>query len=61
MFFFQYHQQSDESKAFQNPSFSKIMEFENVKFPKGISSKDGVWIEFLEIDINSTFSKKNKK
>ena len=41
-------------------------QFDNVKFPKSISSKDlyhhlSVWREFLEIDSNSTFSKKKKK
>ena len=33
----------------------------NVKFPKSISSKDGVWREFLKIDGHSTFSKKKKE
>ena len=39
-------------------STTEIIEFENVKFPKRISSKDSVWRGFLEIDSNSTFSKK---
>ena len=39
-------------------SSTKITEFENVKFPKSISSKDGVWREFLEIDNSITFSEK---
>ena len=39
-------------------SFIKTIEFGNVKFPKSISSEDGVWREFLEIDSGSTFSKK---
>ena len=39
-------------------SSTKIIEFDIVKFPKSISSKDGVWREYLEIDSNSTFSKK---
>ena len=38
-------------------SSTKIIEFDNVKFPKNISSKDGVWREFLEIDSNGTSSK----
>ena len=42
-------------------SSTKIIEFDNVKFPKRISSKDGVWTEFPEIDRNYTFYKKNKK
>ena len=37
---------------------STVVEFGNAKFPKSIPSKDGVWREFLEIDNNSTFSKK---
>ena len=36
----------------------KIIEFENVKFLKHISSKDGVRREFLEVDSNGTSSKK---
>ena len=39
-------------------SFTKINEFNNVEFPKSISSKDGVWREFPETDGNCTFSKK---
>ena len=42
-------------------SFTKIIEFDNVKLKtktKNISSKDAVWNQFLEIDSNSTFSKK---
>ena len=35
-----------------------MIEFDNVKFPKDLSSKDGVWKEFLEIDSSGTFSKK---
>ena len=34
------------------------MEFEQVTFPASISSDDGIWREFLEIDNNSMFSKK---
>ena len=41
-------------------SFTKIIEFDNVKFPKSISSKDGVWREFVGIDSNCKFSKKNE-
>ena len=41
-------------------SSTKIAEFDNVNFPKSISSKDGVWREFLKIDSNSTLKKKNK-
>ena len=37
-------------------SFTKIIEFNYVKFLKGVSSKDDVWREFLE-DSNSKFSK----
>ena len=42
-------------------SFTKIIEFDNVKLKtktKNLSSKDAVWNQFLEIDSNSTFSKK---
>ena len=39
-------------------SSTKTIEFGNVKFPKDLSSKDGVWKEFLEIDSNGTSSKK---
>ena len=39
-------------------SSAKIIEFDIVKFPKSISSKDGIWGEYLEIDSNSTFLKK---
>ena len=42
-------------------SSTKITEFDNVKFPKSVSSKDGFWREFLKIDSNSTFSKNKKK
>ena len=35
----------------------KILEFDHVKFPKNISSKDGVSRTFLEIDRNGTSSK----
>ena len=38
-------------------SSTKIIEFDNVKFPKSRSSKDGVWRKFLQIGSNSTFSK----
>ena len=38
-------------------SFTEIIEFDDVKFTKSTSSKDGVWREFLEIDSNSAFSK----
>ena len=37
---------------------TKIIEFDNVKFPKNISFKDGVSREFLEIDVTGTSSKK---
>ena len=40
-------------------SSTKIIEFDYVKFPKNVSSKDGVWRKFLG-DSNSTFSKKNE-
>ena len=36
---------------------TKITEFGYVKFTKSISSKDGVWREFLQISSNNTFSK----
>ena len=39
-------------------SSTKIVEFDNVKFPKILSTKDGVWREFLETDSNSMFSRK---
>ena len=39
-------------------SSTKIIEFDIAKFPKSISSKDGAWREYLEIDGNSTFSNK---
>ena len=39
-----------------NRSSTKITEFDNIKFSKGIPN--GVWREFLEIDKGSTFSKK---
>ena len=35
-----------------------MIEFDIVKFPKNISSKDGVSREFIEIDSNGTSSKK---
>ena len=38
-------------------SFTEIIEFDNVKFHKSISFKDGVWREFIEIGSNSNFSK----
>ena len=38
-------------------SFTKIVEFDNVKFSKSSSSKDGVSKKFLDIDSKSTFSK----
>ena len=41
-------------------SSTKIVEFDNEKFPKIISTKDGTWTEFLETDSNSMFSKINK-
>ena len=41
-------------------SSTKIIEFDNVKFSKRIWLKDDLWREFLEIDSNSTFSKKNE-
>ena len=37
---------------------TKIIESGNVKFPKSISSSDGLWREFLGSDSNSTFPKK---
>ena len=39
-------------------SSTKIVEFYNVKFPKIISAKDGIWREFLETDSSSMLSKK---
>ena len=39
-------------------SSTKIIEFENVKFSKNISSKDGVSRDFLGTDSNGTSSKK---
>ena len=36
-------------------SSTKIVEFDNVKFPKIISTKDSVLREFLEIDSSSMF------
>ena len=39
-------------------SSTKIVQFDKVKFPKIISTKDSVWREFLETDSNSIFSKK---
>ena len=41
-------------------SSTKIIESEIVKFPKDISSKDGVWKKFLETDSNGA-SLQNKK
>ena len=38
-------------------SSTKIIEFDNIKFPKNMSSKDGVWREFPEIDSNGASSK----
>ena len=38
-------------------SSNEIVEFDNVKFPKIISTKDGAGREFLEIDSNSVFKK----
>ena len=38
-------------------STTKIIELDNSKFPKNISSKDGVSRKFLEIDSNGTSSK----
>ena len=35
-----------------------MIEFDNVKFPKDLSSKDGVWKEFLDIDSNGRSSEK---
>ena len=35
-----------------------MIEFDHVKFPESISSGDGVWINFLEIDSNRMSSKK---
>ena len=35
-----------------------MIEFDDVKFSKNASSKDGVWKEFLEIDSNGTSAKK---
>ena len=32
---------------------TKIVEFHNEKFPKIISTEDGVWRKFLETDSNS--------
>ena len=39
-------------------SSTKIIESDNLKFPKSISSKDGVQRDFLGIDSNSMSSKK---
>ena len=39
-------------------SSTKIIEFDKVKCPKSISSKNGVWKAILEIDSNSTLSRK---
>ena len=40
---------------------TKITEFDHVKFPKSISSKNSVWREFLEIDRSSHQSCSIKK
>ena len=37
---------------------TKVVEFDNVKFPKIISTNDGTWGEFLETDSNIMFSNK---
>ena len=39
-------------------SSTKIIEFDNLNFPKSISSKDRVQRDFLGIDSNSMSSKK---
>ena len=39
-------------------SSTEVIEFDDVQFPKRISSKNGVWGEFLETDSKSTFSRK---
>ena len=39
-------------------SSTKIIEFDNLNFPKSISSKDRVQRDFLRIDSNSMSSKK---
>ena len=41
-------------------SSTKIIEFDNIKFPKSISSKMVFEGEFLEIDSISMFSKKKR-
>ena len=41
-------------------SSTKIIEFDHEKFPADISSEDVVCREFLEIDNNSMFSKRNQ-
>ena len=40
-------------------SSTKIIEFDHAKFPARISSEDGVWREFLEVN-NSNVFKKNE-
>ena len=61
-FCFQYRQHSGKSKIFPNISFTffrsstKIIKFDNAKFPKSILYKVRVWRKFL--DKKSTFSKK---
>ena len=58
-FHFQYHQHSGQSKKISKllfhliMTFTEIFEFGKVKLSKSISSKDGVWREFLEIDSNT--------
>ena len=37
---------------------TKVIEFVHINFSASISSEDGVWEEFIEIDSNSMFSKK---
>ena len=39
-------------------SSTEIADFDNVKFPKIMSTKDGVWSKFLETGSNSMFSEK---
>ena len=63
-FYFQYHQHSGKLKIFKNLSFTLLIVLPlnnwiwQCKISQKILSKDGVWREFLEIDSNSTFSKK---
>ena len=62
--YFQFRHHSDQSKIFQKPLFhlirssAKIIEFDNVNFPKNILFKDGPSREFFEIDITGVSSKK---